>query len=133
MCRDQYSPDGRFSIDTLPHPTIGPVLASAASFGIGGKADQRQGDGEENYSLVIFSFLKLMQCLNCVEFYFFHTSQNGRVAKLLTVGVRQAGEIKPSSYSRCCALVRYEASKISTDSFAIIKSLNCAGNHQQAW
>ncbi|XP_062375845.1 DNA polymerase eta [Sardina pilchardus] len=58
---------------------------------------------------------------------------NGRVAKLLTVGVRLAGETKPSSYSRCCALARYEASKISTDSFAIIKSLNCAGNHQQSW
>ncbi|XP_041921796.1 DNA polymerase eta isoform X2 [Alosa sapidissima] len=58
---------------------------------------------------------------------------NGRVAKLLTVGVRLAGETKPSSYSRCCALARYEASKISTDSYAIIKSLNCAGNHQQAW
>ncbi|XP_012676496.2 DNA polymerase eta isoform X2 [Clupea harengus] len=58
---------------------------------------------------------------------------NGRVAKLLTVGVKQAGETTPSSFSRCCALARYEANKISTDSFAIIKSLNSAGNHQQAW
>lgn len=58
---------------------------------------------------------------------------NGRVAKLLTVGVRQLGDKRASSFSRCCALVRYEATKISSDSFAIIKSLNTAGNHQAAW
>ncbi|KAM4607652.1 DNA polymerase eta [Polymixia lowei] len=58
---------------------------------------------------------------------------NGRVAKLLTVGVRQLGDKRPSSFSRCCALVRYDATKISSDSFAIIKSLNAAGNHQAAW
>ncbi|XP_069548868.1 DNA polymerase eta isoform X1 [Brachyistius frenatus] len=58
---------------------------------------------------------------------------NGRVGKLLTVGVRQLGDKRPSSFSRCCALVRYEATKISSDSFAIIKSLNTAGNHQAAW
>uniref|UniRef100_A0A3Q1HC56 DNA polymerase eta n=1 Tax=Anabas testudineus TaxID=64144 RepID=A0A3Q1HC56_ANATE len=58
---------------------------------------------------------------------------NGRVAKLLTVGVRQLGDKRPSSFSRCCALVRYEATKISSDSFAIIKSLNTAGNQQTTW
>ncbi|KAI4875787.1 hypothetical protein NFI96_018331 [Prochilodus magdalenae] len=58
---------------------------------------------------------------------------NGRVAKLLTVGVRQAGDKRPSSFSRCCALARYEATKIATDSLAIIKSLNIAGSHQEAW
>ncbi|KAK1905003.1 DNA polymerase eta [Dissostichus eleginoides] len=58
---------------------------------------------------------------------------NCRVAKLLTVGVRQLGEKRASSFSRCCALVRYEATKISGDSLAIIKSLNTAGNHQAAW
>nr|XP_057914436.1 DNA polymerase eta-like [Doryrhamphus excisus] len=58
---------------------------------------------------------------------------NGRVAKLLTVGVRQLGDKRPSSFSRCCALVRYDAAKISGDSFAIIKSLNTAGNQQAAW
>ncbi|XP_056147411.1 DNA polymerase eta [Lampris incognitus] len=58
---------------------------------------------------------------------------NGRVAKLLTVGVRQLGDKRQSSFSRCCALVRYDATKISSDSFAIIKSLNAAGNHQAAW
>ncbi|XP_036429593.1 DNA polymerase eta-like [Colossoma macropomum] len=58
---------------------------------------------------------------------------NGRVAKLLTVGVRQAGDKRPCSFSRCCALARYEATKISTDGFAIIKSLNIADSHQEAW
>ncbi|XP_071385477.1 DNA polymerase eta-like isoform X4 [Centroberyx affinis] len=58
---------------------------------------------------------------------------NGRVAKQLTVGVRQLGDKRPSSFSRCCALARYDATKISSDSFAIIKSLNTAGNHQAAW
>ncbi|XP_026164363.1 DNA polymerase eta isoform X2 [Mastacembelus armatus] len=58
---------------------------------------------------------------------------NGRVAKSLTVGVRQLGDKRPSSFSRCCALVCYDATKISSDSFAIIKSLNTAGNHQAAW
>ncbi|KAA8583726.1 DNA polymerase eta [Etheostoma spectabile] len=58
---------------------------------------------------------------------------NGRVAKSLTVGVRQLGDKRPSSFSRCCALARYEATKLSSDSFAIIKSLNTAGNHQAAW
>ncbi|XP_019903055.1 DNA polymerase eta isoform X1 [Esox lucius] len=57
---------------------------------------------------------------------------NGRVAKQLTVGIRQLGDKKPSSFSRCCALARYDATKISSDSFAIIKSLNTAGNHQAA-
>ncbi|XP_018595685.2 DNA polymerase eta isoform X1 [Scleropages formosus] len=58
---------------------------------------------------------------------------NGRVAKLLTVGVRQAGDHRASSFSRCCALARYEATKMAGDAFAIIKSLNTAGNHQAAW
>ncbi|XP_038593220.1 DNA polymerase eta [Micropterus salmoides] len=58
---------------------------------------------------------------------------NGRTAKLLTVGVRQLGDKRPSSFSRCCALVRYDAAKLASDSFAIIKSLNMAGNHQAAW
>ena len=59
--------------------------------------------------------------------------QNGRVARQLTVGVRHLGDKKPSSFSRCCALVRYDVAKITGDSFAIIKSLNAAGNHQAAW
>ncbi|XP_056126126.1 DNA polymerase eta [Rhinichthys klamathensis goyatoka] len=58
---------------------------------------------------------------------------NGRVAKQLTVGVRQAGDKRASSFSRCCALVRYDATKMTSDGFAIIKSLNTAGSHQEAW
>ncbi|KAL4640785.1 DNA polymerase eta isoform X2 [Arapaima gigas] len=57
---------------------------------------------------------------------------NGRVAKLLTVGVRQAGDSRACSFSRCCALARYEATKIASDALAIIKSLNTAGSHQAA-
>ncbi|XP_066535998.1 DNA polymerase eta isoform X2 [Hoplias malabaricus] len=34
---------------------------------------------------------------------------NGRVAKSLTVGVRQAGDKRPCSFSRCCALARSPA------------------------
>ncbi|XP_052427658.1 DNA polymerase eta [Carassius gibelio] len=55
---------------------------------------------------------------------------NGRLAKQLTVGIRQAGG---QSFSRCCALVRYDAVKMTSDSLAIIKSLNTAGSHQEAW
>ncbi|XP_016382619.1 DNA polymerase eta [Sinocyclocheilus rhinocerous] len=55
---------------------------------------------------------------------------NGRVAKQLTVGIQQAGD---RSFSRCCALVRYDAVKMTSDSLAIIKSLNTAGSHQEAW
>uniref|UniRef100_A0A8C7KEY8 DNA polymerase eta n=1 Tax=Oncorhynchus kisutch TaxID=8019 RepID=A0A8C7KEY8_ONCKI len=58
---------------------------------------------------------------------------NGRVAKQLTVGVRQLCDKRHSSFSRCCSLARYDATKISSDSFAILKSLNTAGNHQAAW
>ncbi|KAK1170948.1 DNA polymerase eta [Acipenser oxyrinchus oxyrinchus] len=58
---------------------------------------------------------------------------NNRVAKQLTVGVRVEGDRRANSFSRCCALSRYEAQKISSDSLALIKSLNAAGNHQSAW
>ncbi|XP_069036178.1 DNA polymerase eta [Lepisosteus oculatus] len=58
---------------------------------------------------------------------------NNRVARLLTVGVRVMGDRRASSFSRCCALARYEAAKISSDSYALIKSLNTAGPHQAAW
>ncbi|XP_056326537.1 DNA polymerase eta [Danio aesculapii] len=58
---------------------------------------------------------------------------NGRVARQLTVGVRQAGGQRSGSFSRCCALVRYDAVKMTNDSLAIIKSLNTAGAYQEAW
>jgi len=59
--------------------------------------------------------------------------QNGRVARQLTVGVRQLGDPKASSFSRCCALARYDAHKISGDAHAIIRSLNALGSQQAAW
>ncbi|KAJ3610733.1 hypothetical protein NHX12_022824 [Muraenolepis orangiensis] len=58
---------------------------------------------------------------------------NGRVARQLTAGVRQLGDNTSSSFSRCFALSRYHATKMAADSFAVIKSLNAAGNHQAAW
>lgn len=64
---------------------------------------------------------------------FLTTCQNGRVAKMLTVGVRQLGDKRPNSFSRCCALVHYDATKLARDSFAIIRSLNTGGAHQATW
>lgn len=80
--------------------------------------------------VAVCSIYKVVSC-QCLPFL--TTLQNGRTAKLLTVGVRQLGDKRPSSFSRCCALVRYDAAKLASDSFAIIKSLNMAGNHQAAW
>ncbi|TRY60043.1 hypothetical protein DNTS_010086 [Danionella cerebrum] len=56
---------------------------------------------------------------------------NARVARQLTVGVRQAGALR--SISRCCSLPRYEALKICSDAFSLIRSLNSAGAQPQAW
>lgn len=89
-------------------------------------------------SLFFFSACRNVQYLSIYLLTYLYiflplTPQNGRVAKLLTVGIRQAGDKKPNSFSRCFALARYEASKISSDGFAIIKSLNAAGSHQEAW
>lgn len=78
--------------------------------------------GELDITNVFLLFIRDACVLFCV--------QNGRVAKQLTVGVRQAGD---QSFSRCCALVRYDAVKMTSDSLAIIKSLNTAGSHQEAW
>ncbi|XP_040207689.1 DNA polymerase eta [Rana temporaria] len=58
---------------------------------------------------------------------------NQRVAKQLTVGTHRQGDPGWSSVSRCCALTRYEAQKISSDAFAVLKTFNVAGNHQAAW
>ncbi|KAM5164460.1 DNA polymerase eta [Mantella aurantiaca] len=58
---------------------------------------------------------------------------NNRVAKLLTVGVHRQGDPGWSSMSRCCALTRYEAQKISSDAFVVLKTFNTAGSHQAAW
>uniref|UniRef100_A0A673L3Z7 DNA polymerase eta n=1 Tax=Sinocyclocheilus rhinocerous TaxID=307959 RepID=A0A673L3Z7_9TELE len=53
---------------------------------------------------------------------------NGRVAKQLTVGIQQAGD---RSFSRCCALVRYDAVKMTSDSLAIIKIPAAADKKQR--
>ncbi|KAM4772786.1 DNA polymerase eta [Rhinophrynus dorsalis] len=58
---------------------------------------------------------------------------NNRVAKLLTVGLQRQGDRKYSSMSRCCALTRYDAQKISTDAFILLKTFNMSGGHQAAW
>ncbi|NXG27393.1 POLH polymerase, partial [Dromaius novaehollandiae] len=57
-------------------------------------------------------------------------SQNNRVAKQLMVVIRMQGDIR---LSRCCALSRYDAQKMSSDAFAIIQNCNMAGAHQAAW
>ncbi|XP_069092349.1 DNA polymerase eta isoform X1 [Pleurodeles waltl] len=58
---------------------------------------------------------------------------NSRVAKLLTVSIRVQGDKRANSQSRCCALARYEAEKICTDAFIVLKASNVAGGHQVAW
>ncbi|XP_018411223.1 PREDICTED: DNA polymerase eta [Nanorana parkeri] len=58
---------------------------------------------------------------------------NHRTAKLLTIGINRQGDPRWSSVSRCCALTRYEAQKISSDAFVVLKGFNTAGSHQAAW
>ncbi|KYO23933.1 DNA polymerase eta [Alligator mississippiensis] len=60
-------------------------------------------------------------------------SQNGRIAKQLMVSIRMQGDLKPHGLTRCCALARYDAHKISTDAFALIRNCNMAGAQQAAW
>ncbi|XP_043367504.1 DNA polymerase eta isoform X4 [Dermochelys coriacea] len=59
--------------------------------------------------------------------------QNCRVAKQLTVSIRMLGDQRASGLSRCCALPRYDAHKISIDAFMIIRNCNVAGAQQAAW
>uniref|UniRef100_A0A8D0L8E5 DNA polymerase eta n=1 Tax=Sphenodon punctatus TaxID=8508 RepID=A0A8D0L8E5_SPHPU len=59
--------------------------------------------------------------------------QNSRVAKQLTVGVRMLGNKGAGGLSRCCALSRYDAHKISSNAFALLRTCNAAGGHQAAW
>ncbi|XP_069464933.1 DNA polymerase eta isoform X2 [Ambystoma mexicanum] len=58
---------------------------------------------------------------------------NNRVAKQLTVSIRVQGDKRANSQSRCCALARYEAQKICSDAFIVMKTCNAAGAHQAAW
>uniref|UniRef100_K7G1Q6 DNA polymerase eta n=1 Tax=Pelodiscus sinensis TaxID=13735 RepID=K7G1Q6_PELSI len=59
--------------------------------------------------------------------------QNCRVAKQLSVSIRMQGNQRASALSRHCALSRYDAHKISSDAFAIIRNCNMAGSQQAAW
>ncbi|XP_073194573.1 DNA polymerase eta isoform X3 [Lepidochelys kempii] len=60
-------------------------------------------------------------------------NKNCRVAKQLTVSIRMLGDQRASGLSRCCALPRYDAHKISSDAFMIIRNCNVAGAQQAAW
>ncbi|XP_072266144.1 DNA polymerase eta [Pyxicephalus adspersus] len=75
----------------------------------------------------------LQLCLELEERLKKDKEANHRVAKLLTVGVHRKGDPGWSSVSRCCALSRYEAQKISSDAFVLLKTFNTAGSHQAAW
>nr|XP_033792502.1 DNA polymerase eta [Geotrypetes seraphini] len=58
---------------------------------------------------------------------------NFRVARQLTVSLRMQGDKRGNSMSRCCAIPHYEAQKISSDAYILIKNYNSAGAHQSAW
>ncbi|XP_053457512.1 DNA polymerase eta isoform X3 [Nycticebus coucang] len=53
--------------------------------------------------------------------------QNDRVATQLAVSIRVQGDKRLSSLRRCCALIRYDAHKMSRDAFAVIKNCNTSG------
>ncbi|XP_069810528.1 DNA polymerase eta [Dendropsophus ebraccatus] len=73
----------------------------------------------------------LQLCLELEERLKKDRETNHRVAKQLTVGLHRQGD--SSGLSRCCALTRYDAQKISGDAFVLLKSFNKAGAHQAAW
>lgn len=53
-------------------------------------------------------------------------NDNDRVATQLAVSIRIQGDKRLSSLRRCCALTRYDASKMSSDAFALIRNCNTA-------
>ncbi|XP_052048077.1 DNA polymerase eta isoform X2 [Apodemus sylvaticus] len=53
--------------------------------------------------------------------------QNDRVASQLVVSIRFQGDKRLSSLRRCCALLRYDAHKMSQDAFAAIRNCNTSG------
>ncbi|XP_007484039.1 DNA polymerase eta isoform X3 [Monodelphis domestica] len=53
--------------------------------------------------------------------------QNDRVALQLAVSIRIQGDKRLSSLRRCCALAYYDAHKMSSDAFALIRNCNTAG------
>ncbi|KAM3930683.1 DNA polymerase eta [Leptodactylus fuscus] len=73
----------------------------------------------------------LQLCLELEERLKKDREMNQRVAKQLTVGLHRQGDT--SGLSRVCALTRYDAQKISSDAFILLKSFNKAGAHQAAW
>ncbi|XP_075060595.1 DNA polymerase eta [Mixophyes fleayi] len=75
----------------------------------------------------------LQLCLELEERLQKDRDTNHRVAKQLTVGLHRQGDPRSSSMSRCCALARYDAQKISSDVFVLLKSFNTAGAQQAAW
>ncbi|KAG9462508.1 hypothetical protein GDO78_013982 [Eleutherodactylus coqui] len=76
-------------------------------------------------------FWLLQLCLELEERLKKDRETNHRVAKQLTIGLHRQGD--SSGLSRVCALTRYEAQKISSDAFILLKSFNKAGAHQAAW
>ncbi|XP_007484035.1 DNA polymerase eta isoform X1 [Monodelphis domestica] len=52
---------------------------------------------------------------------------NDRVALQLAVSIRIQGDKRLSSLRRCCALAYYDAHKMSSDAFALIRNCNTAG------
>ncbi|XP_074166909.1 DNA polymerase eta isoform X1 [Sminthopsis crassicaudata] len=54
-------------------------------------------------------------------------NDNDRVATQLTVSIRVQGDRRLSSLRRCCALVCYDAHRMSNDAFALIRNCNTAG------
>ncbi|XP_036724508.1 DNA polymerase eta [Balaenoptera musculus] len=51
-------------------------------------------------------------------------NNNDRVATQLAVSIRVQGDKRLSSLRRCCALIRYDAHKMSHDAFAVIRNCN---------
>ncbi|XP_077138036.1 DNA polymerase eta isoform X1 [Ranitomeya variabilis] len=73
----------------------------------------------------------LQLCLELEERLRKDRELNHRMAKQLTVGLHRQGDA--SGLSRCCTLTRYDAQKIRSDAFTLLKSFNTAGAHQVAW
>ena len=59
--------------------------------------------------------------------------QNKRTAKSLTLSLGFLGNPKPVSATRACALVRYDAQKMSDDSFSLLQQFNTCPAHQASW
>ncbi|BFZ11944.1 hypothetical protein BsWGS_14983 [Bradybaena similaris] len=56
-----------------------------------------------------------------------------RTAKSLTVSVYYKSVSGPVAASRACALVRYDAEKISSDAYCLLQQFNTSSSHSQQW